>query len=109
MAQEDELVEEEQKELNKPIVNRSALTGEIKVSKELEKPKLSRDQREYIRFTSVKRKKDFICLERVRGRIVNILEGLELHTCVFSAVEQTRIVNYVHELQELGMKGELKG
>ncbi|KAJ9172682.1 hypothetical protein P3X46_015895 [Hevea brasiliensis] len=109
MAQEDELVEEEeQRELNKRMVNRSALTGEMKMSNELEKPKLSREQREYIRFTSVKRKKDFICLERVKGKIVNILDGLELHTRVFSAVEQTRIVNYVHELQELGIKGELK-
>ncbi|KAF2290846.1 hypothetical protein GH714_015792 [Hevea brasiliensis] len=108
MAQEDEF-EEEQTDLNKRMVNTSALTGEMKISRDVEKPKLSRDQREYIRFMSVKRKKDFICLERVKGKIVNILEGLELHSLVFSAVEQTRIVNYVHELQELGSKGKLKG
>ncbi|XP_021668135.2 RNA demethylase ALKBH9B isoform X2 [Hevea brasiliensis] len=107
MAQEDEF-EEEQTDLNKRMVNTSALTGEMKISRDVEKPKLSRDQREYIRFMSVKRKKDFICLERVKGKIVNILEGLELHSLVFSAVEQTRIVNYVHELQELGSKGKLK-
>ncbi|XP_020533020.1 RNA demethylase ALKBH9B isoform X2 [Jatropha curcas] len=109
MAQEDELEEEEQRELNKQMIDISGSTGEMKISKVVEKPKLSREQREYIRFTSVKRKKEYICLERVKGKLVNILQGLELHTGVFSAVEQTRIVNYVYELQEKGRKGELKG
>ncbi|KAF5753036.1 hypothetical protein HS088_TW01G00954 [Tripterygium wilfordii] len=85
MAQEDELEEEEEEEeeeseLNKRVVNMSPLSGDLTVSKVIEKPKLSRDQREYIRFMNVKRKKDFICLERVKGKIVNILEGLELHS-----------------------------
>ncbi|THG02061.1 hypothetical protein TEA_012644 [Camellia sinensis var. sinensis] len=57
----------------------------------------------------VNRKKDFICLERFKGKIVNILEGLELHTGVFSAAEQKRIVDFVYSLQERGKKGELKG
>ncbi|KAG7557242.1 Oxoglutarate/iron-dependent dioxygenase [Arabidopsis suecica] len=56
----------------------------------------------------VKRKKDFICLERVKGKIVNVLDGLELHTGVFSAVEQKRIVNQVYQLQDKGRKGELR-
>ncbi|KAJ9564482.1 hypothetical protein OSB04_000448 [Centaurea solstitialis] len=72
------------------------------------KPELSRDQRERIRFTNVKRKKDYICLERVGGKFVNILEGLELHTGVFSAVEQKKIVDFVYELQEKGKNGKLK-
>ena len=74
-----------------------------------EKPTLPREQREYIRFMNVRRKKDFICFERVHGKLVNILEGLELHTGIFSAAEQKRIVNYVASLQEMGKKGELKG
>ena len=74
-----------------------------------EKPTLPREQREYIRFMNVRRKKDFICFERVNGKLVNILEGLELHTGIFSAAEQKRIVNYVASLQEMGRKGELKG
>ncbi|RZB68494.1 RNA demethylase ALKBH5 isoform B [Glycine soja] len=73
-----------------------------------EKPTLPREQREYIRFMNVRRKKDFICFERVNGKLVNILEGLELHTGIFSAAEQKRIVNYVASLQEMGRKGELK-
>ncbi|XP_051141181.1 RNA demethylase ALKBH9B isoform X2 [Andrographis paniculata] len=74
------------------------------------KPKvqLSRDQREYIRFNNVQRKKDFISLERINGKLVNILEGLELHKGIFSAAEQKRIVNFVEELQEKGRNGQLK-
>jgi len=70
---------------------------------------LSREQREHIRYTNVTRKKDFICLERVGQKITNILEGLELHTGVFSAAEQKRIVDFVHELEEKGRRGELAG
>lgn len=67
------------------------------------------DQREYIRFMNVERKKDFICLERVKGKFVNILEGLELHKGIFSAAEQKRVVEHVYMLEEMGRKGELKG
>ncbi|KAK6258227.1 Alpha-ketoglutarate-dependent dioxygenase AlkB-like - like 2 [Theobroma cacao] len=114
MAQEDELEEAEeeeeqqQSESSKRIVNLTASTGELRISKVVEKPKLSRDQREYIRFMNVKRKKDFICLERVKGKFVNILEGLELHTGIFSAAEQKRIVDLVYTLQEMGEKGKLR-
>ncbi|KAK1304361.1 hypothetical protein QJS10_CPB11g00810 [Acorus calamus] len=69
---------------------------------------LSREQRENIRLRNVARKKDFVYWERVRGREVNIVGGLELHTGVFSAAEQQRIVDFVYKLQELGRKGELK-
>ncbi|XP_022751455.1 uncharacterized protein LOC111300097 isoform X2 [Durio zibethinus] len=113
MAQEDELeeVEEEeqqQSESSKRIVNLTASTEELRISKVVEKTKLSRDQRECIRFMNVKRKKDFICLERVKGKIVNILEGLELHMGIFSAAEQKRIVDHIYMLEEMGRKGDLK-
>ncbi|GKV41473.1 hypothetical protein SLEP1_g49005 [Rubroshorea leprosula] len=110
MAQEDELVEveEQQREATKHMVDLNSSTRELRVSKVVEKPKLSRDEREYIRFMNVKRKKDFICLERVGGKFVNILEGLELHTGIFSAAEQKRIVNYVYMLQGMGQKRELR-
>lgn len=49
-----------------------------------------------------------ICLERVNGKIVNILDGLELHKGVFSAAEQIRIVKYVEKLDQMGKNGELK-
>ncbi|XVE82495.1 hypothetical protein DITRI_Ditri16bG0009400 [Diplodiscus trichospermus] len=113
MAQEDELeeVEEEEQqdsESSKRIISLTASTGELRISKVVEKPKLSRDQRECIRFMNVKREKDFICLERVQGKIVNILEGLELHMGIFSAAEQKRIVDHVYVLEKMGRKGELK-
>lgn len=74
-----------------------------------EKRKLSREEREQYRFMNVKRIKVFSCFERVEGKRVNILEGLELHTGVFSAVEQKRIVDHVYQLQEKGLKGQLRG
>ena len=110
MAQEDELEEEEENEGSAQSVDGNTRSGDgIGAVSVRQKTELSRDQREYIRFSNVKRKKDFICLERVNGKIVNILDGLELHTGVFSAVEQKRIIGFVYELQEKGKKGELKG
>ncbi|KAI4316439.1 hypothetical protein L6164_024418 [Bauhinia variegata] len=107
MAQEDEFGEEEHEASRLPA-NSNASLAEVTVTKVPDKPKLSREQREYIRFMNVRRKKDYICLERINGKLVNILEGLELHTGIFSAAEQKRIVNYVDLLQEMGRKGQLK-
>lgn len=66
-----------------------------------------KEEREHIRARNVTRKKDFVCLEKVNGEIVNILEGLELHTEIFNAAEQKTIVDQVCELQEKAQKGEL--
>ncbi|WZY97085.1 hypothetical protein YC2023_069414 [Brassica napus] len=73
-----------------------------------EKHKFSMEQRKLIQVMNVKRKRDFLCLEKVNGEMVNILEGLELHTDVFNAAEQQKIVDKVCELQEKARKGELK-
>ncbi|ONK80162.1 uncharacterized protein A4U43_C01F14550 [Asparagus officinalis] len=100
MAQEeDELAEEEEK---------ARETSEEAKYEGKKKVELPREQREWIRFQNVGRKKDFISLERVKGKIVNILDGLELHTGVFSAAEQKRIVDFVYELQEKGRKSEFR-
>ncbi|KAG9443003.1 hypothetical protein H6P81_018857 [Aristolochia fimbriata] len=108
MAQEDELEEGGGSSTpSQSWEDESEMTGGKQMSSQ-KKPSLSRDQREYIRFMNVQRKKDFICLERVKGKIVNILDGLELHTGVFSAAEQKRIVDFVYDLQEKGRKGQLK-
>ncbi|KAG0500625.1 hypothetical protein HPP92_000697 [Vanilla planifolia] len=56
----------------------------------------------------VRRKKDFKSLERVKGRLINVLEGLELHTGVFSPAEQRRIVDCVYDFQEKGRRGLLR-
>jgi hypothetical protein len=82
----------------------------LRITKVVGKPTtLPREQREYIRFMNVKRKKDFMCFEKINGKLTNILQGLELHTGIFSAAEQKRIVDYVYAFQEKGKKGELKG
>lgn len=105
MAQDDDdgLDTEEEVGMSK----QSGLSGELDVAPK-KKTELPRDQREYLRFMYVKRKKDFVCMERVKGRLVNIVQGLELHADVFSAVEQKRIVDFIYSLQEKGLRGELK-
>ncbi|KAJ1430148.1 Oxoglutarate/iron-dependent dioxygenase [Sesbania bispinosa] len=106
MAQEDdEFGEEEHEHSNN---NADVVVADSNPSEATKKPTLSREQREHIRFMNVRRKKDFICFERVNGKLVNILEGLELHTGIISAAEQRRIVSYVASLQEMGRNGELK-
>ncbi|KAF8412053.1 hypothetical protein HHK36_000006 [Tetracentron sinense] len=69
---------------------------------------LSRDQKEYIPFMNVQRKKYCICLERIKGKIVNVLDGLELHTGVVSARGHNRIVDFIHDHQEMRRKGDVK-
>ncbi|CAI9780566.1 unnamed protein product [Fraxinus pennsylvanica] len=104
MAQEDEL------DMGEEIGSSTSVGVQEGTTLDDAKPKsgLSREQREHIRFCNVRRKKNFISFERVNGKFVNILEGLELHKCVFSAAEQNRIVKYVEKLQEMGSNGKLK-
>ncbi|KAE9586903.1 hypothetical protein Lal_00004840 [Lupinus albus] len=104
MAQEDEFGEEEFESKNNS--SHSSVVTTTKTSSE--KSKLSREQREHIRFKNVQCKKDFVRFERIKGRVVNIIEGLELHYNIFSAAEQRRIVSFVTSLQEMGKKGQLK-
>ncbi|KAL8098082.1 hypothetical protein AgCh_031012 [Apium graveolens] len=103
MAQEDELGGDDESEVTSRLstVNSSS----VKVAST---PVLSRDQREYLRFSNVQRKKDFACFERINMKLVNIVDGLELHTGVFSAAEQKRIVDFVYEHEEMGKNGKLK-
>ncbi|KAK8961647.1 hypothetical protein KSP40_PGU000989 [Platanthera guangdongensis] len=66
------------------------------------------EEDEAVRLSKLGRKKDFKYMERVRGRLINVLEGLELHTGVFSAAEQRRIVNCIYDFRERGRKGQLR-
>lgn len=70
---------------------------------------LLEEQKEHLRFKQVGRKKDFLYLERIDGRSTNVLKGLELHTRVFDAEEQKKIVECVYNLQRMGQKGQLRG
>ncbi|KAK4347999.1 hypothetical protein RND71_034338 [Anisodus tanguticus] len=109
MDQEDDLDAEEITQSSSQSSNGNGVNKE-ETSIQETKPKadLSREHREHIRFCNVKRKKDFICLERVNGKIVNVLDGLELHTGVFSMAEQNSIVKFVEKLEEMGKCGQLK-
>ncbi|KAL5204215.1 hypothetical protein ABZP36_009086 [Zizania latifolia] len=103
MAQEDELAAAAEEDAA------AAAADDGEEGSEAGRPgvQLTREQRELRRFRNVERKKDFMCFERVNGRLVNILAGLELHTSVFSSAEQRRIVEYIYTLQEKGKHGEL--
>ncbi|TKW19542.1 hypothetical protein SEVIR_4G026700v4 [Setaria viridis] len=103
MAQEDELAAAAEEDAAATAADDGEEGGEVGRPK----VQLTREQREQRRFKNVVRKKDFICLERVNGRLVNILAGLELHSGVFSSAEQRRIVECVYDLQERGRRGEL--
>ncbi|KAM7474618.1 hypothetical protein LguiB_021861 [Lonicera macranthoides] len=69
---------------------------------------LLEEQKEHLRFKQIGRQKDFLYLERIDGRPTNVLKGIELHTRVFDAEEQKKIVECVYNLQRMGQKGQLK-
>jgi len=73
------------------------------------KNELSEERREHIRYSEVQCKKDFTFVERINGRDINLLQGLELHTGVFNAAEQNEIVECIYRLQMIGQQGRLRG
>ncbi|KAK9286565.1 hypothetical protein L1049_014964 [Liquidambar formosana] len=66
------------------------------------------EQNEGVRFSQVGRKKDYVHIERIGGKAMNVLKGLELHTRVFNVEEQRKIVECVYSLQRMGQKGQLR-
>ncbi|GAU41359.1 hypothetical protein TSUD_390460 [Trifolium subterraneum] len=68
----------------------------------------SEERKEFIRYSEVCCKKDFIYIERLNGRDINLLQGLELHTGVFNVIEQNEIVDYIYRLQRRGQEGRLR-
>ncbi|KAK9164746.1 hypothetical protein Syun_005648 [Stephania yunnanensis] len=69
---------------------------------------LTGEESEQVRFSQVRRKKDFVHYEQFGWKKTNVLQGLELHTGVFNAEEQNMIVNYVYDLQRMGQAGKLR-
>ncbi|KAK4378669.1 hypothetical protein RND71_000531 [Anisodus tanguticus] len=69
---------------------------------------LSEEQNELVRFRQVGRRKDFVHYEKVNGKEINVLKGLELHTQVFNPDEQREIVECVYTLQRMGQKRQLR-
>ncbi|KAK7328276.1 hypothetical protein VNO77_22379 [Canavalia gladiata] len=68
----------------------------------------SEEQKEHIRYSHVCSKTDFTFIQRVNGRDINVLHGLQLHTQVFNSVEQTKIVESIYRLQWRGKQGKLR-
>lgn len=69
----------------------------------------SEDQKEFIRFSQVGRRKDFVYYENINEKQINVLKGLELHTNVFNPDEQKEIVELVYTLQKMGQNRQLRG
>ncbi|GLT96932.1 hypothetical protein SLE2022_145230 [Rubroshorea leprosula] len=69
---------------------------------------LSEEQKEQVRLSEVGRKKDFVHMERIQGKNINVVQGLELHTGVFNAEEQKKIVECIYDLQRMGRKQQLR-
>ncbi|XP_074291763.1 RNA demethylase ALKBH9B-like [Silene latifolia] len=67
----------------------------------------SPNDEEWRKFSQVGRKKDFVHYERIKGKDINVLQGLELHTGVFSPEEQKKIVDSVYNFQRMGQKKQL--
>ena len=83
-----------------------------KNSKIIEKPEVvtarSLDSADIARMQKVARKKDYCVMERIHGRNINILEGLELHRGVLDELEQRELVKFIYRLQELGRNEKLR-
>ncbi|KAL5707257.1 mRNA N(6)-methyladenine demethylase [Ranunculus cassubicifolius] len=60
------------------------------------------------RMSQVGRKKDFVCVEKINGKPLNVLQGLELYTRVFNDEDQKEIVEYVYNLQRLGQSRKFR-
>lgn len=65
---------------------------------------VDRDDDQRKRFSRV-----FEHLDDVKGKRINILDGLELHTDVFNPMEQAIITDFVFRMQRLGQQKQLKG
>lgn len=69
---------------------------------------LSEERQERTRFEQVGRKKDFFYTEEIDGKLVNVLQGIELYTEVFNSIEQREIVDHIFMLQRKGQNGQLR-
>ncbi|XP_002962106.2 uncharacterized protein LOC9630678 [Selaginella moellendorffii] len=107
-CEEDE-EDEEDEEGEECSETQSVMSGSASISQRAAQKKvLTPQEREHIRYLQVVRKKDFVCMEWIKGMRVNILQGLELHTNIFSAAEQSRLLDMVFELELKGQRNELK-
>ena len=52
----------------------------------------------------VKSKKDFQFMETIRGRQVNVMDGLELHHAVLANTEQALLERQISEWVRLGLR-----
>ncbi|KAI0501440.1 hypothetical protein KFK09_016385 [Dendrobium nobile] len=80
---------------------------EEKLQSNMKNTKFYIDERNQRVLTGFCIKKDYVCLERINRRFVNILDGLELHVGIFNSMEQKEIVQFIYDLQNRGRKNEL--
>ncbi|KAH0461647.1 hypothetical protein IEQ34_009222 [Dendrobium chrysotoxum] len=73
---------------------------EEKVESNPKKAKLYMEKTKQRVFISFSMKKDYACLERINRRLVNILDGLELHIGIFNSMEQKKNYGSIHTLNK---------
>lgn len=95
---------------NKHLTSSSpSVSGRLLDERMVDDEVVSQEQKEKLGLANVGRKTNFVHYEKVNSKNVNVVQGLELHTRVFSADEQKKIVESVYEFQRLGQKGRLRG
>ncbi|PKU85269.1 hypothetical protein MA16_Dca010428 [Dendrobium catenatum] len=67
--------------------NTQEFVVEEKLQSNMKNTKFYIDERNKRVLTSFCIKKDYVCLERINRRFVNILDGLELHVGIFNSME----------------------
>ncbi|WOH14157.1 hypothetical protein DCAR_0933673 [Daucus carota subsp. sativus] len=86
----------------------SSLSSALPQTPQSADKEISDEQIERIGFAQVGRNKKFVHIEKINGKATNVLQGLELHTKVFSADEQKKIVECVYDFQRRGQNGQLR-
>ncbi|KAH0468894.1 hypothetical protein IEQ34_002126 [Dendrobium chrysotoxum] len=84
-----------QKIEKKRKMNTQEFVEEEKFDSNSKNTKLCIEERKQRFIKSFCMKKDYVCFERINRRLVNILDGLELHIGVFNSMEQRKISTHI--------------
>ena len=64
---------------------------------------LSEKQKEQIQLSQGSKNKNYVYIERINEKNINIIEGLEQHIEVFNIEEQKSIVEYIYNFSVCGL------
>ena len=64
---------------------------------------LSEKQKEQIQLSQGSKNKNYVYIERINEKNINIIEGLEQHIEVFNIEDQKNIVEYIYNFSVCGL------